>query len=52
MRMKKLDVLSYEAPQIECEEVAAENGFALSGDLENPITVGNYDSLGEEQSLF
>ena len=50
--MKKLGILSYETPQIECEEVATENGFALSGDLENTITVGNYDSLGEEQSLF
>lgn len=52
MRMKKLDVLSYETPQIECEEVATENGFALSGDSETTFTVGNYDSFGEEQSLF
>lgn len=50
--MKKLDVLSYETPQIECEEVATENGFALSGDVETIFTVGIYDSLGEEQSLF
>lgn len=52
MLMKKLDVLSYETPQIECEEVATENGFALSGDSETTFTVGNYDSFGEEQSLF
>lgn len=36
MIMKKMEFVSYDAPQVEVIEVEVEKGFASSGDLEDP----------------
>lgn len=41
----------YFAPEVEVTSVAVEAGFSISGEI-GTQSVGDYESFGEEKSLF